>query len=229
MGGADLNGGNTNWFDSYARGYFKPGADTTVYWSAANERHFGDTGVTAGLTVVHDFSPDWYGLAGISGGSAPFQNRRRLDLTLFHKWPDSRRWITGIGLMSAASGDGIHRDFALRGSVIYYSDQAWVAEGGVIVNRSNPGSVWGARGYGAITLGTEKQHYLSLRLEHGKEAYLPVQVPGYPGNVEFNSTELTLQWRQWINQRWGYVVGAQAYRNPYYRRLGVSVGLFMDF
>lgn len=230
LSGANLSGGNRSWTDAYARGFYRLAEPTTLYWSAANERHFGESGVTGGLTLVHDFSPAWYGLAGISGGSATFQNKRRLDLGLYYKWPQSRRWITGVGLMSAASGDGVHRDLGLRASVIHYAEQGWVGEGGLIFNRSSPGSVWATRGYGALTWGAPKQHYLSVRLEHGREAYLPVGlVPAYPGNVAFNSTELTLQWRQWINQRWGYVVGAQGYRNPYYSRVGISAGIFMDF
>lgn len=230
LSGANLSGGNRSWTDAYARGFYRLAEPTTLYWSAANERHFGESGVTGGLTLVHDFSPAWYGLAGISGGSATFQNKRRLDLGFYYKWPQSRRWITGVGLMSAASGDGVHRDLGLRASVIHYAEQGWVGEGGLIFNRSSPGSVWATRGYGALTWGAPKQHYLSVRLEHGREAYLPVGlVPAYPGNVAFNSTELTLQWRQWINQRWGYVVGAQGYRNPYYSRVGISAGIFMDF
>lgn len=230
LSGANLSGGNRSWTDAYARGFYRLAEPTTLYWSAANERHFGESGVTGGLTLVHDFSPAWYGLAGISGGSATFQNKRRLDLGFYYKWPQSRRWITGVGLMSAASGDGVHRDLGLRASVIHYAEQGWVGEAGLIFNRSSPGSVWATRGYGALTWGAPKQHYLSVRLEHGREAYLPVGlVPAYPGNVAFNSTELTLQWRQWINQRWGYVVGAQGYRNPYYSRVGISAGIFMDF
>ncbi|HMN22163.1 MAG TPA: YaiO family outer membrane beta-barrel protein [Ottowia sp.] len=230
LAGADLSGGNRNWTDVYARGHYRLGDPTMLYWSAANERHFGASGVTGGLTLVHDFSPAWYGLAGVSGGSAIFQNKRRFDLGLYHKWPQSRRWVTGVGLMSAASGDGVHRDFGLRASVIHYAEQGWVGEGGLLFNRSSPGSVWATRGYGAMTWGAPKQHYLSVRLEHGREAYLPVGlVPAYPGNVSFRSTELTLQWRQWLHPSWGYVVGLQGYRNPYYRRFGISAGLFMDF
>ena len=229
-GWADLTGGNKNWNDVYGRGFFRFDDKMVLHWSAAHQRHFGDSGATGAVTLVRDLTPNLYGMLGAAGGSAVFQNKVRLDAGLYYKWPDSRRWVTGISLMSARSGDDVHRDVAVRGTVIYYSPDAWVAEGGLIFNRSNPGRVWGTRGYAAVTFGSEKKHYLSLRLEHGREAYLPVGlVASYPGNVEFTSTEATIQWRQWVGRNWGYVAGAQFYRNPYYRRTGVTAGLFWDF
>ena len=230
LGFSDLSDGNNNWVDQYVRGHVTVRPGTTLYGSVANERHFGERGVVGALMGVQDLSPDWYASIGASTGAATFQNRLRIDAGLFRKWGAERRWVTGIALMHAASADGIHRDNMIKLSAIYYAPQGFVAEGGVSGNRSNPGSVWSPRVYGAVTMGADKKHWLSLKLEHGQEGYLPVVAgQSFPTNTQFRSIEATLQWRQWLGRDWGYVLGAQLYRNPYYRRAGVTVGLFMDF
>lgn len=230
LGYAVLNGGNSNWSDQYVRGHvgLKPG--TTLNWDLASQRHFGQRGTVGALSLTQDLSPLWYMSVGASSGSADFQNKYRGDLAIYRKWTDTQQWVSGLALMKSASRDGIHRDTGVTASLAYYSTQAWVAEGGVVYNRSSPGSVDGFRGFGAITLGTEKDHYLVARIDHGKEAYLPIGAIASGGDhVGFQSTELTLQWRQWVTREWGYTVGGQLYRNPYYRRVGVSAAVFFDF
>ncbi|MGE8317218.1 MAG: YaiO family outer membrane beta-barrel protein [Comamonas sp.] len=230
LGYAALNGGNRNWNDEYVRGHvgLKPG--TTLNWDLASQSHFGQRGTVGALSLTQDLSPIWYMGVGASSGSAGFHNKYRADLSLYRKWTDTQQWVTGLALMKSASRDGIHRDTGVTASLAYYSTQAWVAEGGVVYNRSSPGSVDGFRGYGAITLGTEKQHYFVARIDHGKEAYLPLGAMAGGGNhVGFQSTELTLQWRQWLARDWGYTIGGQLYRNPYYRRVGVTAAVFLDF
>ena len=80
-------------------------------------------------------------------------------------------------------------------------------------------------------MGREKQHYFTARIDHGKEGYLPTGAitNGAGDQVGFQSTELSLQWRQWLGKDWGYLVGGQFYRNPYYNRKGVSAAVFFDF
>ena len=230
VGGADLSDGQPGWSDAYLRGHVGLRPGSTLHWSLSRQRHFGESGTLGGLTLVHELSPDWYALAGVAGGSASFQNRLRLDAGLYRKWGAERRWVTGLGLMHARSGDHEHRDHALRAVAIYYAPEGWVGEGGVSFNRSSPGAVWSTRFFGAATFGQVKQRQLTLRLEHGQEGYLPLAA-GLPlaADVRFRSTEATLEWRQWIDRRWGFVAGAQFYRNPYYRRAGLQLGLFWDF
>lgn len=230
LGYSDLSDGYNNWVDQYVRGHVTMRPGSTLYGSVARERHFGESGAVGGLTLVQDLSPDWYASIGASSGAATFQNRFRVDAALYRKWGAERRWITGIALMHASSGDGIHHDNMIRASAIYYAPQGFIAEGGVSGNRSNPGSVWSTRVFGAVTMGADKKHWLSLKLDHGQEGYLPVVAgQSFPTNTQFRSTEATVQWRQWVGRDWGYVLGVQLYHNPYYHRAGVSGGLFMDF
>lgn len=231
LGGASLSNGNKSWSDGWVRGnhHLQPG--TNLNWELAGQRHYGQYGTVAALGLTQDLSPDWYASFGVAAGTADFQNRYRGDVAIYRKWGENRQWVTGLSFMRSASNDRIHRDSGLTASLAYYSPNAWVAEGGLVFNRSNPGSVDSTRGFVAFTLGREKQHYFTVRLDHGQEAYLPAGAVGPIGRdvQRFNSTELTLQWRQWVKPQWGYVLGAQGYRNPYYDRAGVNAGLFYDF
>ncbi len=230
MGFSSLTGGNSNWNDQYIRGNvgLKPG--TMLSWELASQRHFDNRGTVGALSLTHTLSPVWYMTAGASTGSADFHNKYRGDLGIYRKWTDTQQWVTGLAMMKSASRDGVHRDTGITASAAYYSTNQWVAEGGIVYNRSNPGAVEGFRGYGAFTLGTEKKYYLTTRIDHGKEGYLPAGAIATNGDhVGFQSTELSVRWRQWIDKDWGYVLGAQFYRNPYYNRKGVDAAVFFDF
>lgn len=229
--GAHLTDGNRAWRDAHVRGHntLRPG--TVLNWELASQGHYGQRGTLGAVSLTQDLSPLWYVSGGLSAGSAEFQNRYRVDAGVHRKWGPTQQWVTGLALMRSASRDRVHKDWGLTGSVSYYSTDKWVAEGGLVLNHSNPGAVNSHRVFGAFTLGEEKKNYLVLRLDHGQEAYLPAGAiaQGRDANVRFNSTEASVQWRQWLNPRLGYLVGLQAYRNPYYNRVGASAGLFYDF
>lgn len=230
-GFSSLTGGNSNWNDEFVRGNvgLKPG--TTLNWELSSQRHFDQRGTVGALSLTQTLSPWWYMSVGASSGSADFQNKYRGDIAIYRKWTESQQWVTGLALMKSASRDSIHRDTGITASLAYYSANDWVGEGGVVYNKSNPGSVEGYRGFAALTMGREKQHYFTARIDHGKEGYLPsgAIANGAGDQVGFQSTELSLQWRQWLGKDWGYLVGGQFYRNPYYNRKGLSAAVFFDF
>ncbi|MDO5086598.1 MAG: YaiO family outer membrane beta-barrel protein [Comamonadaceae bacterium] len=229
--GAHLTDGNRSWRDGYVRGHTTLRPGTVFNWELASQGHYGQRGTLGAVSVTQDLSPLWYVSGGLSAGSAEFQNSYRIDAGVHRKWGPTQQWVTGLALMRSASRDRIHKDWGLTGSVSYYSTDKWVAEGGLVLNHSNPGAVNSHRVFGAFTLGEDKKNYLTLRLDHGQEAYLPsgAIAEGRQANVRFNSTEASVQWRQWISPRLGYLVGLQAYHNPYYNRVGASAGLFYDF
>ncbi len=230
-GFSSLTGGNSNWNDEFVRGNvgLKPG--TVLNWELSSQRHFDQRGTVGALSLTQTLSPWWYMSVGASSGSADFQNKYRGDIAIYRKWTESQQWVTGLALMKSASRDSIHRDTGITASLAYYSTDDWVGEGGVVYNKSNPGSVEGYRGFAALTMGREKQHYFTVRVDHGKEGYLPsgAIANGAGDQVGFQSTELSLQWRQWLGKDWGYLVGGQFYRNPYYNRKGLSAAVFFDF
>lgn len=230
VGIAHLKGASGDWRDGYVRGMYRLAPETTLNAELASQGHFNQRGTLGALSVLQDVSPRWFVMGGISGGTADFQYRMRIDVGAFRKWGDERRWVTGVSLMRGLSGDHVHRDVMLRLTTAYYAQAGWIAEGGLALNHSQPGAVNAARGFGVLTLGTRGQDLWSLRVDHGREAYLPAGagvVPG--GSVSFSSTEVSPQWRHWLGKNHGFIASLQYYRNPYYRRTGASVGLFFDF
>lgn len=230
VGIAHLKGASGDWRDGYVRAMYRVAPETTVNAELASQGHFHQRGTLGALSVLQDLSPRWFVMGGISGGTADFQYRMRVDLGGYRKWGDERRWVTGVSLMKGLSGDHVHRDVMLRLTAAYYAPAGWIAEGGLALNHSQPGAVNAARGFGVFTWGTRGQDLWSLRVDHGREAYLPAGA-GIPagGSVSFSSTEVIPQWRHWLGKDHGFVASLQYYRNPYYRRTGASVGLFFDF
>ncbi|GAB2490888.1 hypothetical protein GCM10027082_47450 [Comamonas humi] len=225
-----MRGASGDWRDAYVRGMYRVAPGTTLNAELASQGHFNQRGTLGALSVLQDVSPDWFVMGGIGGGTADFQYRMRVDVGVFRKWGDERRWVTGVGLMRGLSGDHVHRDVMLRLTTAYYAPAGWIAEGGLLLNHSQPGAVNAARGFGVVTLGTRGQDLWSLRLDHGREAYLPAGAGVAPGgSVGFTSTEISPQWRHWLGKDYGFIASLQYYRNPYYRRTGASVGLFFDF
>lgn len=231
VGAAHLNGADGDWRDVYVRGYVRPAPGTTINAELASQGHFNQRGTLGAISILQDLSADWFVMAGVSSGSAEFQYRLRGDVGIYRKWGATRQWVTGLTLMRGLGGDHVHRDTMPSLTVAYYSTDGWVAEGGAMFNRSQPGSVRAARAYGALTVGQQGHHLWMTRIDHGREAYLPAgaTVGGAPSSVAFTSTEVGTVWRQWLRRDFGYTVGLQYYRNPYYKRAGVTVGVFFDF
>lgn len=231
LSSARLSGGQPNWFDVFARGHVVVRPGSVAHWGLSRERHYDEHGTVASVALVQDLNERWYASAGLSGGTASFHSRWRADAGLFHKWGFERRLVTGASLMRSHSRDGIHRDTGLTLTQMVYSPNAWVVQAGTVINRSNPGAVTSARGFAALTMGTDKQRYVVARVDHGREAYLPEAALSDPiqRNVAFTSTEFSLELRQWLSDAYGFTLGATHYRNPHYRRTGLSAAVFVDF
>lgn len=230
FGAAHLSGASGDWRDAYVRGNFRAAPGTTINAELASQGHFNQRGTLGAVSVLQDLSPDWFVMGGIGAGTADFQYRVRADVGVFRKWGEERRWVTGASLMRGLSGDDVHRDWLLSLTTAYHAPAGWVGEGGLLLNHSQPGSVNAVRGFGAATLGEEGRHLWSVRLEHGREAYLPAGVSAGSGSsVSFTSTEVSTQLRQWLGKSYGLSASLQYYRNPYYKRMGGTVGMFFDF
>jgi YaiO family outer membrane protein len=79
----------------------------------------------------------------------------------------------------------------------------------------------------AITHGHEKERYITLRAETGREGYLVVG----PQSVlqDFDYRQYSATWRQWIGVNWGINVIFNHENTPFFRRNGGTVGMFVDF
>jgi YaiO family outer membrane protein len=118
---------------------------------------------------------------------------------------------------------------ALRSSfgATYYFSAPWIVQGGVSFTRSNPGAILARTQFLAVTEGHEKEHYISVRAEIGREGY---ELLGPATSVfDFPVQNVSANWRQWIGFNWGLNFSVARDHTPYYTRLGGTAGIFLDF
>jgi YaiO family outer membrane protein len=221
-----LTDGFGDWSGGYARGVFAVGKN--IFNGEINGQHeFGDGGVYLAAGDTYNFNPDWY--ASLTLGSSVggfFWPRFRADAFLNRKWLSRKQLITTLGYGYYNSKD-VHRDQSVFLGTTYYFVKPWIFEDGIRFNVSNPGTVFSAAGFVALTEGTNKHHYITVNAGFGEEAY---QIVG-PNTVlsQFQSQNLTITWRQWAGKNWGFNLVADYYHSPYYQRGGGSFGFFKEF
>jgi len=222
-----LTNGYPDWAGFFARGSLRFDARNTLGGEVSWLDEFGDRGWLFAATDVLVLDPRWSvsgGLGTSAGGF--FLPRLRIDLAVHRKWLAAANLVTSLGGTFVDSKDG-HRDQAGEVDVAYYLSVPWVLEGGFRLNVSDPGTVIAPQGFVAVTFGREKERFLSLRVEAGREAYQ--LVGGNVSLVGFESQKATFTFRQWFASSWGGQLRAEYYHNPYYDRSGAELGGFWEF
>jgi len=222
-----LNSGYPNWSGEYLKGEYK--SDTDNVWNAMllNQRQFGSTGYYGSVGNTHVIDEDWFTNLSVGGStSGVFLPTYRVDGFINRKWLDRRQLITTLGMGYYKSRDS-YTDNSLFVGATYYFESPWILQGGVRFNRSTPGRVYSMSEFIALTHGREGERLLTGRYGFGKEAY---QVIG-PGNVlsEFHSHTASLQWRQWVEENWGFDLLGETYFSRNYDRKGINGGVFLEF
>lgn len=223
-----VTGGLGNWDQQFVRATLRS-SDATV-WNAdlVNAREFGAHGTLAVGGVTHVFNEDWYGGFGASYGTGFFFPKGRADLVINRKLGAGRNVVATAGLTAVNARDG-HRDRSLLLGLSWYLPEAWVLQGGIRINRSNPGRVMANTKYLAATWGYDKRQYVSLRYDMGAEAYQLIGAGAGDLLVDFRSNVVSATWRKWLAPSYGFQLRAEAYHNPYYNRRGLEAALFKEF
>lgn len=222
----NLSGGFGNWRDVTLKGAY--GVDKHVLQGELSaHKRFGENGTFLSLSDTYTFNEDWFGSVALGVGDGAFYlPRYRVDGTISRKFLPGRNLVGTVGAGYYNAPDG-HTDRSLSLGAAYYFEAPWIVEGGVRLNRSNPGSVDTQQQFVALTWGRNKQDLVTARYGWGSEGYLTIAANRQL--VNFDSREASLTWRHWLNQSTGVLVGANRYTNPSYRRSGVTVGIFHDF
>jgi YaiO family outer membrane protein len=221
-----LTNGFSDWAGGYARGTLTEGKN--ILDAEVNGQHeFGDAGMYFAAGDTYNFNSHWY--ASVTAGSSVggfFWPRFRADGFINKKWMGRKQLITTFGLGYDVAKD-VHRDHSFFVGSTYYFVKPWILEEGIRFNVSNPGSVFSPAAFVAVTQGRNKQHYVTLRIGFGTEAYQLIA----PTLVltDFQSQTLTVTWRHWIGTNWGFNLVGDYYHSPFYQRGGTSLGFFREF
>jgi YaiO family outer membrane protein len=116
----------------------------------------------------------------------------------------------------------------------YYFEYPVVLQAGLMWTHASPGNILARTQYIAATQGHDKEHFISLRYEWGREGYEvigpPTDVaPAFNVAVDFPEHTATGTWRQWIGPNWGLNFNIEQHQEPAYHRIGGTVGVFLDF
>ncbi|MEO6443977.1 MAG: YaiO family outer membrane beta-barrel protein [Gemmatimonadaceae bacterium] len=219
-----VSGGFGDWTGLAVRLTVPAGASDVWFVEALQRKAFTDVGAYVSGALQHRWNDRWHSFVSVGAGTGEFiLPDLRVDASLSRKWGARGALVTTLGttLVDAKLG---YRDAGGYGLLTAYLAPAVVAEAGVRVMRSMPGSVDAARALGAVTLGRTGKAYVVVRGSSGEEGY---QLLG-PGAVErrFTSREGAVSWRQWLGRAGGFLVQGERYTNPFYKRTGVSVGIF---
>jgi YaiO family outer membrane protein len=228
LGGSyeQLSNNYGRWSGGYFRTVVATGKNT---WAVEvnGEHEFGDAGTYIDAGDTYNLNANWYASATVgSSVGGIFWPRSRLDSFLNRKWLGRRQLITTFGYGYDHAKD-VHSDHSYFIGTTYYFDKPWIIEDGVRFNVSSPGTVFSPSGFVAITQGRNKNHYVTLNLEAGQEAYQIVGVTSVL--ARFPSQTGTLTWRQWLGRNWGFNLVADFYHSSYYHRGGGSIGFFKEF
>jgi YaiO family outer membrane protein len=228
LGGSYLPLSNNfgHWSGGYGRGSIDQGKN--VWFAEINGQHeFEDAGVYFAVGDTYTINDDWY--AALTVGSSAggfFWPRYRADAFINKKWLGHKQWITTVGYGFYASKD-VHRDDSFYVGTTYYFSKPWIVEEGIRFNISNPGTVTSPSAFVAVTQGRNKQHYLTVRVGLGEEAY---QLVGPTATInDFQSQTVTVTWRKWMGRNWGLNLIGDFYHSPFYVKGGSMMGFFKEF
>jgi len=211
-----------DWKGGYARAVFSGGRNVW-YLDAKAQEAFRDRGIYGALANVHTFGSRVYSQVSAGAGTGTFVlPDLRLDAVLALKLGSRKSLVVTAGGMYLES-KSIYKDHAVVGGLVWYAGPA-VLEVSGRVNWSNPNAVRSERINGAVTLGQAGHRVVAIRGGAGTEGY---QLTGVTSTLRrFRSQEAGISWRQWTGHRFGLVLGAELYHNPFYTRAGVSLGFF---
>lgn len=219
-----VSGGYGDWRGVGLRLSVPVGTRNTWFVEALQRNAFRDAGTYLSVANQHVWNERVYSFASVGSGSGYFVlPDLRADASLSAKWGSRRAFVTTLGTTVIDAKRG-YRDVGGFAALTGYLSPWAVAEGGVRLTRSTPGDVDAARGNGALTLGRQGKTVMVLRGSSGREGF---QLLGANATVRrFSSHEGAASLRQWFGAYGGVLVQGEHYRNPFYRRTGVTLGVF---
>lgn len=211
-----------DWSGVYARGV-RAGTTRTLYGEVLALDAFKDHGLQFGATIRQDWKARVFAVLGANVGSgAPILPKGRIDGVLGVRFGSRKEWqLTGGGSYVKSTTD-LH-DVAGTASLAWYAPKALLLETGVRLNTSNPGDIKSHRVFGVAVITPSPRRSFSLRAIGGTEGW---QIVSSTTTLrKFSSEEFSLAWREKLTTHWALSAQGDAYRNPFYTRRGVTLGV----
>ena len=232
---SDLTAPIQPWTDLYLRGNLAPEERDIFHLDVERQARYGDAGWMYGLGVTHIFTDFLYVNvdAGTSQGGF-FIPKYTVDAFVNYKTLPRKQLVLygGVGLDQGKPINGFStKDNRIEaGTTYYFTNWPFIVQEGFALTHAYPGGITAPSGYLAITEGHNKEHYITVRAELGREGYeLFASQKAHFAAFNFPIHNYTGTWRQWIGNNWGVNVNVERYVNPYFNRNGASIGLFLDF
>lgn len=218
------------WNDVYVRGAVSSTKNVFNY-EFIRQTRFNDSGWFYSGNWTRVWSENWYTELGAGSSIGGFTiPKLRVDALVHRKLLARKQMVftAGVGYDKSKSVNTARRG---QGSVTYYFDR-WplIVEGGLMMTHANPGDVWARSQWASISEGHDKEHFVSLRYEFGREAYELIKGQNGPATLfDFPIRNYSVNWRQWIGLNWGVNLSFEHEGNPHYHRNGGLIGFFLDF
>ncbi len=200
------------------------GGTWRLEWGA--QERFGEAGVIFGVGHSRLLSRTWvaHGFVGSSTAGA-YHARLRAGAEVGRKWGRRGPLVTSLGAQVHDARD-VHRDIVLTAEAAYYAGP-FVVQFGNRYTISTPGDARGHYVHAALTHQRPGARSVSFRAGAGHEAYLLVEP--FTARVEFPSWEAGLTWTEPVFKSWSVKARVSLYRNPYYERGGLGLGVLRRF
>jgi YaiO family outer membrane protein len=238
-----LTTGNSDWNDFYARAMLS-GGHNIFTGELTRQARFGDSGWFGDLGLIRTLSENWYAQLS-AGGSVGgfFLPKFRTDALISRKLLPRRQLVLSVGGGYDQSRTIAH-DWRAQVEGAYYFNYPIVLQAGLAWTHATPGNILARTQYIAASQGHDKEHFVSLRYEWGREGYeviaqptivapaitLRQAAPSSQGVLfDFPVRTITGTWRQWIGPNWGLNFNLEQHQEPAYHRIGGTVGVFLDF
>ena len=217
-----VTNGFGNWQGAYLRAV-RPSARDTWYADGLALRAFNESGAQLGVAHRHDWSPRIFQLLGVNVGSgASILPRARADGAIGLRFGPARRLQATAGLSYVKSVTTLS-DLAGVASLAWYAPHHLVIDIGGRYNNSRPGNIQSHR-ISATTIWTPSaRRTFSVRAIGGSEGWQIVST-GITLS-RFHSQEASLAWREKLSSHLALSAQADWYRNPFYTRSGVTLGV----
>ncbi|HYW31434.1 MAG TPA: YaiO family outer membrane beta-barrel protein [Gemmatimonas sp.] len=217
-----VSNGFGDWQGAYLRAV-RPSARDTWWADVLALEAFTERGTQVGITQRHDWSPRVFQMIGASVGSgASIMPRVRADGTVGVRLGDRRQWQTSVGASYVKSVSELS-DVAGIASVAWYAPHALMLETGVRYNVSRPGNIRSHRLINSASWTPTPRRTLSARVIAGSEGWQTLR--SGTTLVSFHSQEYALAWRQLVAGPVALSLQGDFYRNPFYTRSGVTLGV----